>query len=728
MRKVILSIDGMTCSACSNGLEKYLRKQEGIKNANVNLVMSTASIEYEDYLSLFDLEKFIKDAGFLSLGEVDFKKKDKKQSMLPFFLYGLLAFLIMVIPMAHHFHVSMPDFLNSHASPKTYTLFLILLTAPFLVFGFDILKSGIKNLVHKMPNMDTLVSIGVFSSLLYSLYSSILIFKGNHTYVESLYFESVVFVIYFIKLGRFIDKKAHEKTKDAISELVTITPQEARIKTDSGYKIVTIDEVNKGDILVGLAGDKIAVDGTILRGETHVDESFITGESKPVKKKIGDKVIAGSINYEGVIEYQAEYIGRESTISAIVRLVVEATSTKAPISLLADKICGYFVPSIIVISLLTFIGCICLGIPFQESLTRFVTVLVVACPCALGLATPLTIVVAEGVCAKKGILIKTSETLELVNHIDTIVFDKTGTLTKGNLSISEYCINHMQDNEFLTLLGKLEMNSTHPIAKGIMNTLKEKNIEVKDAFEVENIAGVGVKAKTKEGTYYACSANYIQELELDNPYEKEEENLTRKGNSIVYVLHDKKVLGIVGIKDIVREDAKTVIQALKSKGKQVIMLSGDHEQTASSIAHELGIEHVIANVLPREKADVIQKLKSEGKKVIMVGDGINDAPSLILADIGISISSGTDIATDSADVIFMQDKLRSIVDLFTIGKKTLRNIRQNLFWAFAYNICMIPLAMGFFPQIHLTPMLACLAMICSSFFVILNALRLKSLS
>lgn len=728
MKKVILSIDGMTCSACSNGLEKYLNKQDGIKNATVNLVMTTASIEYDDNLKLQDLNKFIKEAGFQSLGIVNLEDDKNKNSILPFILYGLLALILMYISMSHMWHLPVIPFLHMMKYPSNYSICLLLLTIPFLIYGFDIIKSGIKNLIYKMPNMDTLVGIGVISSFLYSLFGVVMVVNGNIEYIENLYFEGVAFVIYFMKLGRFIDKNSKEKTKDAIKKLVTITPKMAKVKTDDGIKEITIDEVKKGDILICATGDKIAVDGEIVKGESHFDESFITGESKPISKKIKDKVIAGSINYDGVIEYKAEKIGKESTISEIVNLVVEATNTKAPISLLADKISSYFVPTIIVISLLTFIICLLLGIPFNESLTRFVTILVVACPCALGLATPLALVVSEGACAKNGILVKSSETLELASKIDTIVFDKTGTLTNGILNISKiYNYSDYDDKKLLSILGSIEQNSTHPIAKGIMNYIEEKNIKLEQEFKVESLAGKGIKAIYNKNTYYACNSKIIDELKIKNAYHDVEKTLASDGNSIVYIIENKKIIGLVGIKDTVRTEAKKTVNQLKNLKLEVIMLTGDNEETANRIGKELGIDNIIANVAPKEKANVMKELKNNNKKVIMVGDGINDAPSLTIADIGISLSSGTDIATDSSDVILMSNNLIKIIDLFKISKKTLTNIKQNLFWAFLYNICMILVAMGILLKfgIAINPMIACISMICSSLIVTLNSLRLK---
>lgn len=730
MQKILLSIEGMSCSACSNGLEKYLNRQTGIKKANVNLVMATASIEYSDSLKVSDLERFIEEAGFKSLGLVKLDENNTKISVFPFLIYGLLAILLMYVSMSHMFHLPVMSILDMETYPINYSIFLVILTLPFLIYGFDIIKNGIKNLIHKMPNMDTLVGLGVLSSFLYSLFGVIMVLLGFTEYVENLYFESTVFVIYFIKLGRFIDKSSKEKTKDAIKKLVTITPKTAKIKTEDGYCEITIDEVKKGDILCAFAGDKIAVDGMIVDGEAHLDESFITGESNPVKKGINDPIIAGSLNYDNLIFYKAERIGKDSTISEIVQLVVEATNTKAPISLLADRISNYFVPIIIIIAVLTFLVSLFLGLSFSISLTRFVTVLVVACPCALGLATPLAIVVSEGICAKNGILVKKSETLELSSKIDTVVFDKTGTLTNGNLTISKiFNYSEYSDNDLLCILGSLEYSSAHPIARGIIKYIEDHNMEFDKDAKVETLVGLGLKGTIEKKDYYIGNGKILKKLNIDNKYLSDEKKLTDDGNSIVYIVQDRSIIGLIGVKDTIRKTAKDTIDSLKKLNIDVVMLTGDNKETALKVGRELGIENIISDVVPKQKAEVIKKIKQHGKKVMMVGDGINDAPSLTLADIGVSITGATDIASSSADVILMNDDLFKIVDFIYIGKKTISNIKQNLFWAFFYNICMISLAMGVFINLGLkiNPMIACISMILSSLFVIFNALRLKSI-
>lgn len=732
MKKVILRIEGMSCSACSSGLEKYLNKQEGILNASVNLVLAQAMIEYEDTLELKRIEEFVKEAGFKSLGlyQNDFREKKNLKEKRNIILFSLFTIFLLYISMGHMVGLPIISLLDKMKYPTFYALFLFFITIPFLFYGRDVIKNGYKNLIHKTPNMDTLVMVGVFSSLLYSIFSTVMVMKGNLKYLDSLYFESVAMVIFFIKLGRVLDSKSKEKTKEAMKELVTITPSSALLKTENGEQEVTIDEIKIGDILIAKPGMKIAVDGIITKGETHLEEAFITGESKPSFKKIGDNVIAGSMNIEGYIEYEAKKIGKDSTISEIVRMVVEASNTKAPLAKIADQVSSYFVPAIMLIALLTLIGYILLGYGFSEAVLSFVTVLVVACPCALGLATPLAVVVSIGCCAKNGILVKNSEILENAHKIDTIVFDKTGTLTYGNLKIAKVINDsNYREEELLTLISSLEKKSTHPISKAFLNDAKEKKLSLKEVTSFKNISGMGLKGIINQKEYYVGNQKLLTKLKIKNCYEKEEKFLSKSGNSIIYVIEDKKVIALIGVADIVREDAKETVSLLQKLGKQVIMLTGDNKETAEMIAKTIGIKEVIANVMPRDKAEVIKELMNHKKMVMMVGDGINDAPSLVTANIGVSVASSTDIALDSSDVILIHNNLASIISLLMISKKTVINMKENLFWAFFYNICMIPIAIGLLKPlgIRMSPMIAGLAMTLSSLTVVLNALRLKKI-
>ena len=650
MKKIILSIDGMTCSACSNGLEKYLNKQKGISNATVNLVMANASIEYDEkLLNQKKIEEFVKEAGFKSLGEfkeIKIEEKNKKEK-IKFIFFTILAIVLMYISMGHMINLPTIPFLDPHTNITNYMISLLVLTICFMIYGFDILKNGYKNLIHKTPNMDTLVSIGAITSLLYSIYNMYIVFTGDHTQIMNLYFESAAIVIYFIKLGRYIDGISKDKTKGAIQKLVKITPNTAVVKIDGIEKTVTLDEIHKGDIVISRAGEKIAVDGEIITGKAHLDESFITGESKPVSKQTGNKVIAGSMNYDGYIEYKAEKIGKESTISEIVRLVIEASNTKAPIAKIADKVSGYFVPSVMVIAIITFLVYLLIGQGFETAITSFVTVLVVACPCSLGLATPLAIVVSEGLCASNGILVKKSEILENAQKVNTIVFDKTGTLTYGKLKISDVLnYSNINNEKLLQLIGSIESKVTHPIGKAFTDYIEQNKMQILQVEEFENIVGYGIVGKIENEKFILGNAKILEKYEIDNNHLEDEKKLAENGNSIIYVVKDKKIIALIGVNDIVRENTKDVISILNKNKIQTIMLTGDNKETAEKIAKNIGITKVISNVIPSEKAKTIKELKQEKRYVMMCGDGINDSPALASSDIGVSVNSGTDIAMD----------------------------------------------------------------------------------
>ena len=733
MKNIMLVIEGMTCSACSNGLEKYLNKQNGIINANVNLVMASASIDYdENILNQEKIEKYIMNAGFKSGGifkEVNIEKKNKNEK-IQLIIFSILAVILMYISMGHMVDLPVPTLFNPHNNPISYTVILFLMTILFLVYGYDILKNGYKNLIHKIPNMETLITIGVISSFVYSLYGMYKIIIGNYDYTMNLYFESSAIVIYFVKLGRYLDEINKDKTKEAIKKLIEITPNQATVEIDGKEKIVTLDVIKKGNILISKPGEKIAVDGEIIEGKAHLDEAFITGESKPVMKEIGKKVIAGSFNYDGFIKYRAEKIGKESTVSEIVRLVMEASNTKAPIAKIADKISGYFVPIVLVIAFITFFIYLILGASASTAISTFITILVVACPCSLGLATPLAIVVSEGICINNGILVKKSEILEIASKVDTLVFDKTGTLTYGRLKISKiYNYSNIAEQEILQILGSIEANSTHPIGKVFFDYIKEKKLEKLKVDNFKNLSGYGVVGEISDNEYILGNRKIVEKYCIPNTHLNDEQILTSKGNSVIYVIRNKKIIALIGLNDIIRENVKETIEKLNQRNIQTIMLTGDNEETAKNIGKEIGITKIIPNVLPKEKADIIKKLKEEKRKVMMCGDGINDSPALANSDIGISVKSGTDIARDSSDVILTKNDLTAVLKLINISTNTIRNIKQNLFWAFFYNLLMIPIAMGILIPIgiYINPMIASIAMIFSSFTVILNALRLKKI-
>ena len=702
-----------------------------IKQANVNLVMNNANIEYDEQkLTLEQVEKFIEKAGFASLGIDTFEKESKKKGTEKYKLIAItiISLVILYISMAHMVGLPAIPFLNMMHHPVNYAIALLVLTVIVIILGKDILKSGYKNLIHKTPNMDTLVMIGVLSSFIYSIYGTIQILKGNTQYVENLYYESAAIVILFIEIGRYIENKNKDKTKEALKQLMTITPNNATILKDGQEVKVTLDEIKKGDIVICKPGEKIAVDGEVVQGTTHINESFITGESVPVKREVGSKVIAGSINYEGTIQYRAEKIGKESTVSEIVKLVAQATSTKAPIAKIADKISGYFVPTVLVIAIIIFGIWLIISKDFSVAINIFVSILVVACPCSLGLATPLAIVIASGNASRKGILVKSSETLENAHKVKTICFDKTGTLTKGTLTVSGmYNYSNKDEKELLKDIASLENKSEHPIARAIVNKAQEDNIRLIDVKDFKAIPGFGIEGKTADEKHYLIGN---KKLMLENNVElansEDEQKLISDGNSILFVSLNKKLVALLGVSDVIKENVPQVITELKSKNIDVVMLTGDNEKTANVIANQIGITNVVANVTPKEKAETINKLKEKGL-VMMCGDGINDSVSLVTANIGVSVLSGTDIARDSAQVVIINDNLERINVLLDISSKTVRNIKQNLFWAFFYNVCMIPIAAGILQPLGITlnPMIAAFSMTISSLTVVLNALRLR---
>lgn len=729
MKKEIIKISGMTCAGCSSGLEKYLNKQEGIIKAEVNLVMSNASIEYDEkILNLDKIAELVKQAGFRSLGIDKFEEEKRllKNDRVKLIITIVLGIVLMIISMSHMIGIDIP-YVNIDDNPKIYGVVSAVLATSIIAMSITTIINGVRKIIHRMPNMDSLISIGVVTSYIYSMYSLIMTLCINTHHVHNIYFESLAMVIVFTKIGRYIDNNSKIKVKKAITSLMTITPAKATIIRDEYEIQVNIDEINKGEIVICKPGEKIAVDGVIVNGYTHIDESFITGESMPSDKKTGDKVLAGSINMDGYIEYRAEKIGKDSTISEIVKMVVEAVNSKTPIAKVADKICTYFVPIVILLAIISFIVWSIIGDSILDALNIFVSVLVVACPCALGLATPLATTIATNTSVKKGILIKKSEVLENINKIDTVVFDKTGTLTEGELKISEiYKYSDLSENGILQLVGTIERKSEHPIAKAIIRRCSKQGIKLGQVREIDILPGLGVKARYKgEEILIGSKKLMIKNNILVN--EEDENNLYEKGNMVIFVAVNNKLVSTIGLKDNIKESAKLLIENLNKKNLEVIMLTGDNEKVANLIANEAGITNVIAGVMPNEKLNKIEELKKSGKKVMMIGDGINDAPSLVKADVSVSLDTATDIALDSSDIVIMNKDLTLINTLFDISKKSFRIIKQNLFWAFIYNIIMIPVAAGVLSKlgILLNPMYSAIAMTVSSILVIINSIRLK---
>ncbi|HIR48662.1 MAG TPA: cation-translocating P-type ATPase [Candidatus Faecimonas gallistercoris] len=720
MKKIQLKVDGMTCSACSSGLEKYLLKQTGIFSASVNLILGMVTIECDD-LSIAQLQKYISQAGFSSPGEYSYTDDSKvyKVEKRNLFIFGILLILLMYVSMGHM--LSLPEVFSYTEYPVFYGLILLVISFLFLIYGLDILKSGFLNLIHRMPNMDTLVLFSVFFSFSYSIYGFIQICFGNTLFLHELYFESVTMVIYFVKLGRFIENISKNKSTSAICNLVTITPKKAVMKKGDDLVSVTLDEIREDDVLVCRPQEKFAVDGEVVQGESYADEAFITGESVPVLKKKGSTVLAGSMNYDGVVEYKAKRIGKESMVSSIVSMVVESLGKKNKIEKVADKISSYFVPFIFIVAVVAFVIKLLLGFGFAFSFHTFVTVLVIACPCALGLAVPLVISVSYGLCAKKGIVVKSGDVLEEMRRVDRVVFDKTGTLTYGKLQVYQVFSYHDSSYSILRVVGSLESFSTHPIASAFS---KENLLSVSDFSDVP---GMGIKGVIDSEHYYVGNKKLLKELGISDFHEKDYKKLVSAGCSILYLVKEKEVVGLLGVRDTVRPDMKNIISHLEKLGITTVMLTGDNLDTARIIAKELGISEIHADVLPKDKASIIQGFVAAGNKVVMVGDGVNDAVALVGADVGISISDGTDVASDASDVILMNHNLSNLLDFIDISRKSNHIIKENLFWAFFYNVCMIPVAAGLLEPfgIVLNPMLASIFMTISSLTVVFNSLRLR---
>lgn len=716
MKNIILNVGGMTCSGCSAGLEKYLNKQDGIFSASVNLVLATVKIEYdENFLDVNKLNKFIEEAGFTSYGE-EYNKNKRRPERLVLLIYTVLTILLMYISMGNMFKITMPNIINMHFNPIIYSISLAAITFLYFIYGFDIIKSGIKNLAHRMPNMDSLIMIGVIVNYLYSLFNMILVFKGDMNRLHHLYFEASAMTILFVKIGRFIDKNNRIKATDAVRGLVSVTPKKAVKLVDGEEKTVTINEISKGDIIVCRPGEKIAVDGIVRKGRTNINEALITGESKPVHKEVGNEVIAGSINCNGYIEYEAVRIGRETNISNIVKMVVEATNSKTEIQKFVDKVSGIFVPAIFIIAVLASILNFVIIKDISIAVNVFVTVLVVACPCALGIATPLAMVVSIGKLSRNGIFIKSSESLEILNGIKNIVFDKTGTLTNGKFSVVDKNIS----DENMQILQSIEFNSKHPIAQSICEFSDFNKIEVTNFREIE---GYGLQADIGNSTYYVGSLKFVKEQCINNIYGNDEEKFLSNGYTIVYLFNNDGVLGIVGLADTVKDGVKELIQELKNMNKNIYMLTGDNEAAAKIIANEIGIDNVESNLTPKQKLVYVSNMNDDNNSVMMVGDGINDSPSLKAAAIGVSVEGGSDVSADSSDIILMNSNIGIISLLLKVGKKTNRIIKQNLFWAVFYNCLMIVIATGLLP-IHINPMIASMAMMMSSLMVVFNSLRL----
>ena len=737
VKKVSISISGMTCTACAAAIEKSEKKLEGIEKAEVNFANETGNFDYNpDKVSISDIKEKIVEAGYKPL-DVDMKDEEKEKIYnneikvlgIKFIVSLIFAIPLLYIAMGHMMGMYIPEFINPDYNAGNFAIAQIILVIPILIAGNKFFTRGFKNLIKRSPNMDSLIAIGTSAAVLYGLFATYKIFQGEHHYSMDLYFESAGVIITLILLGKYLEAKTKGKTSSAIKKLIGLQPKKALIIVDGVEVEVLIEEIKEGDTIVVKPGEKVPVDGVVSKGTTSIDEAMLTGESLPVQKKQGDKVIGGSINKNGSIEFQATKVGTDTMLSQIIKLVEEAQGSKAPISRLADTISGYFVPIVIVIAILSGVIWYIAGAGLIFSLTIFISVLVIACPCALGLATPTAIMVGTGKGAENGILIKSGEALETTHKIDTIIFDKTGTITQGKPVVTDLITENNQELELLKYAASTEKGSEHPLAEAILNHAKEMNTEFLNVEDFENIPGFGIMTKIEGNTVFLGNKKLMVKNNIETShFDKSFDRLSDEGKTVMFLSKNDKLLGLVAVADTVKENSKRAIEELHGMGIKVVMLTGDNKKTADYIAKQVGIDDVIAEVLPNEKSDAVKFYQDKGDFVAMVGDGINDSPALAKANVGVAIGSGTDIAIESADIVLIRSDILDVVNAIKLSRATIRNIKQNLFWAFAYNTLGIPFAAGIFYALggpKLNPMLAALAMSLSSVSVLLNALRLK---
>ena len=727
-------IEGMHCASCAAKLEKAMNKIEGVETASVNIATEKLSISIdEDKIGYLDIKNGVESVGFKL---VDRQEKEEvvvdvsKPLFKRFIISACFAIPLLIISMGHMVGLHLPEFIDPMVNPLNFAIVQLILTLPVMIVGYKFYKSGIKNLFTLSPNMDSLISIGTLAAFLYGIFAIYKIAEGDSNYAMHLYFESVAVILTLITLGKYLEAVSKGKTSQAIKALMGLAPKNATVLKDGKEVIVPIEEVKVGDIVIVKPGEKLPVDGEVIEGTTSIDESMLTGESIPVEKKIGSEVIAASINKTGYIKCKATKVGKDTTLSQIVKLVEDAQGTKAPIAKLADVISAYFVPIVISLAVISSIAWFIAGEDTIFSLTIFISVLVIACPCALGLATPTAIMVGTGKGAENGVLIKSGEALESTYKLNTIVFDKTGTITEGKPKVTDIITNKIDKDEILVLAASAEKGSEHPLGAAIVEAALEKNLTLKDISEFNSITGQGIKVNIDGKLIFIGNKKLMTEnaIELSNSQEIIDK-LANEGKTPMYIAIDKKLEGIIAVADTVKPSSKKAIEALHEMGIKVAMITGDNKKTANAIAKQVGIDVVLAEVMPEDKANEVKKLQVGDNKVGMVGDGINDAPALVQADIGIAIGSGTDVAIESADIVLMRSDLLDVVSAIKLSRATIKNIKQNLFWAFGYNVLGIPVAMGvlhIFGGPLLNPMIAALAMSFSSVSVLLNALRLKN--
>lgn len=726
-----LKITGMTCSACSARIERTLNKLEGISDAKVNFATEKLYVAFnEKLLSEENIISAIKKAGYGIEG------KQEKEAMPPhkkllirFIISAVFTIPLLIISMGHMMGMPLPEIIDPMANPVNFTVLQLLLTIPVMLAGIMFYVKGIKNLIHLSPNMDSLIAVSTLSSIAYGIYALIRIKNGQTEMAMELYFESVSVILTLITLGKYLEAVSKGKSSQAIKELMELSPKIATIRRGNKEIQVKTDFINPGDTVIVKPGEKFPVDGVITLGSSSADESMITGESMPIAKNIGDKVIGATVNKNGYIEYTAEKVGEDTAIAQIIRLVEEAQGNKAPIARLADKVSAWFVPIVILLAIISSIAWKIAGESNNFCITIFISVLVIACPCALGLATPTAIMIATGQGAKNGILVKGGDVLEKAQKINTAVFDKTGTITEGIPAVTDIINIDMSESELLTYTASAEKSSEHPLGESIVKEAEKRNLKLYETSEFEAVSGMGIKAKINDKNVIIGNIRMAEHEKIDTSSVKSKfSSLSDEGKTVVICAINGVVQGIIAISDEIRKSSKSVIKKLQSRNIETVMLTGDNKQTAFAIAKKAGISKAVYELLPGDKVSEIKKLQENGKLVAMVGDGINDAPALAQADIGIAVGSGTDIAIESADIVLMKDGIEGVDTAIRLSHATIRNIKQNLFWAFGYNILGIPVAMGLlhiFGGPLLNPMIAAACMSFSSVSVLSNALRLK---
>ena len=748
-KKLELKIDGISCQACVAKIERKLSKTDGVEKALVNISNNMADIEYDEKeIKASEIMKIIEKLGYTPKRREDLKDKEEairaekmlKSELTKSKIAIVLSLILMYISMSHMFGLPVPHIIYPVDHIFNYVAIQFIIAVTVMIIGKRFYKVGFRQLFMLSPNMDSLVAVGTSSAFIYSLYISYKIFADNNIHLmHSLYYESAAMIIAFVMLGKYLETLSKGKASAAIKKLVNFQAKKANIIRNGEIVEIDINEVSKGDIVFIKPGEKIPVDGTIIEGHSTIDEAMITGESIPVEKLENDKVYSGSINKDGALKVVVNATEGETLISKIAKLVEDAQMTKAPIARLADKVSLIFVPTVIFIAVFAallwwfLIKYNVVSVSqnhFEFVLTIFISILIIACPCSLGLATPTAIMVGTGKGAELGILIKSGEALEKLNEIDTIVFDKTGTLTEGTPKVIDIVSidSALSKDEILKIAASMEVNSEHPLGKAVYDEAKEKNVELYDVKKFLSISGRGVIGEIEEKKYLLGNKKLLIDNGISNLHEEEIHKYELEGKTTILLADEKKLIAFITLADVVRNESIELIEKLKKENIKTYMLTGDNERTAKVIAKKLGIDDVIAEVSPEDKYKKVKDLQEQGRKVVMVGDGVNDSPALAQADVGMAIGSGTDIAIESADIVLMSKDIETILTAIRLSKATIKNIKENLFWAFFYNSCGIPIAGGLlylFTGHLLNPMLAGLAMGLSSVSVVTNALRLK---